>query len=483
VRLTAKILAFFLLATILLVAVDAYLTVRREVELFEKDTELDAVLLGHSLRDLVADVWQSSGQSRALELIEAANEDDRAVGLRWVWLDESAGDPYRPRAALEELAGAVGGRDVFLRVGDTSAGRFYAYIPVTTPGGRPGGLEISKRFADLRAYTRTTIIRVVLLAIAMVVASTAMASFLGVWLVGRPLRRLINRTRSMGEGDLSSRLELSQSDELGELASRMNWMCDQLTKAQERIRSEAGARIAAVEALRHEDRLRTVGRLASGVAHELGTPLNVISGRAGLIVKESTSPRAVVEHARIITAQTDRAAQIIRQLLDFGRRPQPKRTMVDLRQVAHQTLELVGPLARDRGVHVSVVGDDRAVEVKADAAQIQQVLANLVINATQATSDGDTVEVGIHDGSAVPEHGRVPGGRFACLTVSDRGVGMTREVMEQILEPFFTTKEVGAGTGLGLSIADSIVRDHGGWLDVESRPGEGSRFAVFLPRE
>src|SRR6202044_3094911 len=186
------------------------------------------------------------------------------------------------------------------------------------------------------------ILRFALLGALLIVLSAAAASLLGVWLVGRPLQLLTEKTRRAGAGDLSNPIHLVRRDELAELGLALNLMCNRLAAAPERLRGETEARIAALEQLRHADRLKTVGRLASGMAHELGTPMNVVLARAELIGLEAPS-ETVIASAKIIKAQIQLMAAMIRQLLDFGRRGRAHKEAVDLRQLAERTVQLLDP--------------------------------------------------------------------------------------------------------------------------------------------
>jgi two-component system NtrC family sensor kinase len=152
-------------------------------------------------------------------------------------------------------------------------------------------------------------------------------------------------------------------------------------------------------------------------------------------------------------------------------------------EMAKQSIDLVRPLARKKNVDLSVVSKDNDAVASTDAMQLQQALTNLLVNAIQASDDGHPVEVQI-----ARERARSPvelGGKeddYVCLCVKDEGPGIARENLEHVFEPFFTTKDVGEGTGLGLSVVYGIVRDHGGWIAVESEVGRGTRFSMYLPR-
>jgi signal transduction histidine kinase len=307
---------------------------------------------------------------------------------------------------------------------------------------------------------------------------------LGIRLIGRPLHRLVEKTRRVGKGDLTEPLHLQGHDEIAEVAAAFNVMCEQLAESQEQILAETTARIAALEQLRHADRLKTVGRLASGMAHELGTPLNVVSARGALIAEGTLSDAEIVESGNIIKAQSERITAIVRQLLDFARRSIPHREPADLRRVAEQAIRLLTTFAKKQNVTISLSCDVPDAMTEVDVGQIQQVLTNLIVNAVQAMPKGGTVEVSICREHVCPPEGQDGSeGEHVCLSVRDEGVGVSEENMPLLFEPFFTTKDTGKGTGLGLSIAYGIVSEHGGWIDVASEPEKGSCFSVYLPRE
>jgi signal transduction histidine kinase len=176
--------------------------------------------------------------------------------------------------------------------------------------------------------------------------------------------------------------------------------------------------------------------------------------------------------------------RIIRQLLDFARASAPRKAPLDLGQLVGQTVDLLRPLAERHGVRLDFTPDASPSIVQVDGAQMQQVLTNLMVNAIQAMPTGGSVELAVRRQHAASP--QLPdGGMQECCSIEirDHGVGIPPEHLPHIFEPFFTTKEVGEGTGLGLSIAYGIVQEHGGWIDVVSRPGEGSCFTIYLPME
>jgi two-component system, NtrC family, sensor kinase len=222
--------------------------------------------------------------------------------------------------------------------------------------------------------------------------------------------------------------------------------------------------------------------LASGIAHELGTPMNVVLARAELIGLEATSETSVAS-VKVIKAQIQRMASMIRQLLDFGRRGRARKQPLDLVQLGARTRQLLEPLAKRQNVTLELHGRDAPVFVEVDGAQIQQVLTNVIENALHAMPEGGTVTIGVEPGPFGLDVAKSGTGKpCARVAVEDQGIGIPPENLNHIFDPFFTTKEVGKGTGLGLSIAFGIVQDHGGWIEVSSSPGIGTRFTIYLPR-
>ncbi len=483
-KLAAKIILIVTAGVLILLAVDGYLTVQREISLFELDMEHDALLLGHAVRGMLSDVWVESGRKRVLQLVDDINKGERDLEVSWMDLDREPINGSALSAQPDSIRVFMNGREVTLAgVTEASERAFYTYVPVEVEDRVVGAIEISESRQGLRDYIRTTIIRRLILIVVMLFVSTAVIVILGIVFIGHPLRSLLEVTQRMGAGDFGASVRLHGHDELDKLADGLNLMGRQLKASREQLESETARRIAAIEQLRHEDRLRTVGQLASGIAHELGTPLNVIAGRAGLISSGDMSKSEIAESADVIRVQADRMTKIVRQVLDFARRPSSGKTRVDLKTCVVNVQKLLQPLAQKRGIDIAIGRSDTA-NVMADAAQIEQVLSNLTVNAIQVSPRGGRVE--IRTGSEIaqsPKGGSIQRGTYAFVMVQDQGEGVSEDDIPRLFEPFFTTKDVGEGTGLGLSIACSIVEDHGGWIDVKSSSGQGSRFTVYLPEE
>ncbi len=481
-RLTARITAVLLFGVLLLIAVDQYLILCHENDEMTRDMHGDASHLAAAITQIVDDVWQRGGPGEAMRTLDELNQLGGRANVRVVYFDVTQGHADAP--ATSDLEYGRLNQVVSQYYRDPNGREMlctYARLTVDT---RPAAIELSEPIEhEDRNTTYFVLHALALIGITALLGAVGAVVIGGNW-VGRPLHQLIAKTRRIGAGDLSQPLELNRSDEFGELAVALNSMCDQLRAAQSKIDREAQARMAALEQLRHADRLRTVGRLAAGIAHELGTPLNVISGRAALIVGQRLDEEAIRASATTIKSEADRIATIIRQLLDFARRNTPQRKCVDLPSLMRSTIQLLEPIAEKRGSQIQLQQCPPQLAVQVDAGQIQQVLTNLIVNGLESMPQGGQVEVSIEQASGTcpeqPAGPSVPGVR---IVIADHGEGIAAEIREQIFEPFFTTKDVGEGTGLGLSIAYGIVQEHGGWIEVTSEPGQGSEFCVFLPSE
>jgi signal transduction histidine kinase len=248
-----------------------------------------------------------------------------------------------------------------------------------------------------------------------------------------------------------------------------------LDALHQRVERERAQRRLAVEQLRHAERLNVIGTLAAGVAHEIGTPLNVISGAAEILAEDPITEVKASELSQLILNQTEKITAIIRHLLEFGRRGGTAITEVDVDRTIARTVELLAATARKRLVDLrfsGALGGEHPV--RGSARELEQVVSNLVLNGIQAMPRGGALRI------STRLEGR-DGRTFAAIVVEDEGSGIREKDLPFIFDPFFTTKGVGEGTGLGLSVSYGIVQDWGGSFEVSSTPGRGTTFVVRMP--
>ena len=237
--------------------------------------------------------------------------------------------------------------------------------------------------------------------------------------------------------------------------------------------------------LQQSRRMEAIGRLAGGIAHDFNNLLTIIKGYTELALKRPRiSPELQADVERIEDA-SERAGTLVRQLLAFSRRQVLQPKLVDLNSIVMGLDKLLRRLM-DEDIQMTTIPGKDIGTIKADPAQMEQVIMNLVVNARDAMSKGgrltvETANVDL-DAAYASDHATVKPGSYVMLAVSDTGTGMSPETVAHIFEPFYTTKESGRGTGLGLSTVYGIVKQSGGYIWVYSEPGRGSSFKVYLPR-
>lgn len=306
----------------------------------------------------------------------------------------------------------------------------------------------------------------------------------------KPVSKLIAGTRAISEMHLDQPITIDSSEELEQLARSFNVMRERLQKAMDEnadftqhLENKVEERTAQLKAAQHKliqtDRLASLGQLAASVAHEINNPVSGVLNLSMLmqrILKEDGIPPGRVEEFRRylgqVASETSRVGRIVSALLSFSRRSKPQRTDADINALIRATLPLVSHKLELANVTVGLELAEALPPARCDASQIQQVIMNLVLNASEAIKGTGKITI----------RTRPSGDRSSVvLEVSDTGAGIPPDVLEKIFDPFFTTKEKGQGVGLGLAVVYGIIEAHGGEIEVDSRVREGSTFRVTLP--
>jgi two-component system, NtrC family, sensor kinase len=283
-------------------------------------------------------------------------------------------------------------------------------------------------------------------------------------LIQRPLAELEQKIRRLRAGDLDVSVSFAKRrDEIGHLGKDFNEMVRQLRESRREIERLHRTQMSRAE------HLATLGELAAGLAHEIRNPLAGIAGVIEIVGRELPAASPSREILGEVQREVRHIQRILSDLLDYSRPRPPDIRPADLNETVRHAVGLARQQVGSRPIQIELAARPELVCVEHDAAGIQQVLLNLLLNALQAI-DGEGVvriEMAADDG-------------FAVLAISDNGRGIAPEHLGNIFRPFFTTKGQ-QGTGLGLSLARRTVEAHGGRIEVTSRPGEGSRFTVWLP--
>ena len=369
----------------------------------------------------------------------------------------------------------------------TERDTYYYAIALRVRSGEPekitttGMLELSK---STDVLTGGDIGRAITLIVLIVAVTTLMVGALASRFVSRPITKLLRGIDDVAKGDLSHVILAERDDEIGQIATRFNEMTFSLRESRSETVRQNEAKLALEQRLGQTEKLATIGQLAAEIAHEVGTPLNVIAGRARSIQRKSKDPEAVEKNASIVAEQTARITRIIQRLLDFTRRKvgATGKAEINLNELSLTTMELLSGQFSAAKVRTRLERAEGLPRVAGDADRLQQVMINLMLNAAQAMPEGGQLVVETKtvkrtrpglEGSAEQ--------KFVTFSVRDTGVGVPEEIREKIFDPFYTTKDGQGGTGLGLAVCSGIVKEHDGWIDVETNDGGGTIFRVYLP--
>jgi len=234
--------------------------------------------------------------------------------------------------------------------------------------------------------------------------------------------------------------------------------------------------------LRQAQKMEAVGRLATGIAHDFNNVITVLLGYSDELLEHIPETSEARHPAEAVRRATERASALTQQLLAFSRRQAIVSNSIDLNRIITHMDDM---LRRLLGPHIKIELSlqPNLAAITGDESQISQVIMNLAVNARDAMPTGGTLTIATENVELGEEHLDVIPGPHVMLVVGDTGQGMTSEVRDRLFEPFFTTKESGRGTGLGLSMVQSIVRESGGHVQVDSMPGDGTRFHVYFPRQ
>jgi two-component system, NtrC family, sensor kinase len=447
---------------------------------------------GRALARTVQIAMEDALRDRQIEdvrtLVDKVTGYERVLGLR---IFDSRGtiiyeppdlasSPFAASAALKSVLESGNASETHGRLGDQLTLTFI--MPLHDKSGQIlGALQLLQLESYIEDDARAARNSIATLTALMILVTTGIVFLVTRVSVARPVADLARSFREVGSGDLRARVPVRRADEFGRLAQEFNRMCERLQESQRSLLDSQEERRRMEERLRHAERLAAIGRLAAGLAHEIGTPLNVIGGRAERLLRTLQNDEPAARSLRIICAQMERIARIVHGMLDFARMREPRLARTEVAPILGKVLELLAQKCEEARVRVVTTYQGPAGTVMADADQIQQVVLNLCTNALDAMPRGGTLRVSATrvqrnhpegDGRVLP---------YVSIRIEDDGAGIAPENLDRVFDPFFTTKDVGRGTGLGLSVSYGIVREHGGFFDIESALGHGTRLTVYLP--
>jgi len=474
--LRAALVGTTIIPLLLTMAVFTYLGLKALNSTVEKRMQEQVELVARAVREPISYSLEKGRVGSLGQALESVFRIGRVYGAS-VYNED--GERIASVGALGPSSRSTDARDIILgreRPGqyESIGGReVYSYfVPLfDSVGNSIGLLQVSRKKSDIKSNVQ----RVRMQAIGfLALAGTIMAGLVlfgfqravGGYLSG--ISQTMSRVRA---GDRSHRASTRGPKEIASLSRSLNAMLDSISQAEQEIAQRKDAQQDLEQKLRQSEKMAAIGQLASGVAHELGTPLSVIDGKAQRCLRDLSLGEAQQEGLRDIRSEVQRMERIVRQLLDFGRTSRQHRRWVHTAHVARSAYSLMQQELHPE-VRVELDGPDPGPSMHVDPMRVEQVLTNLLRNALQA----EGVSRVVLSWSLLDED------RVA-LSVEDDGSGIPQDIRTKLFEPFFTTKRTGQGTGLGLSVVHGIVRDHGGQVHVSDSRLGGARFTVELPRE
>jgi len=344
-----------------------------------------------------------------------------------------------------------------------------------------GNLAVVRSLQSMNEELSKTRTFILVSFISFILFSSLLCFFLGQIYITRPLLKLRQAMRAFKNStEPPKSLPVEGSDEISSVTQEFNRMTVELFSAYRRLEDETQQRRQLQRALQEADKLITIGQLSAGLAHEIGSPLQIVNGRARALASCAEHPDDVRRLADILVVQTDRITRIVQRLLEFARRRPPERVHCDIAVAIAEVLDMLRYEVRRHNIELRFTCPEKLPLMLTNRDGVQQIVLNLVSNALASIADGGTITVDLHEATLTRFTEIIPALR---LSITDTGKGIAPEHVSQLFEPFFTTRGDQGGTGLGLAVVKAIITELRGTIVAESEPGKGSCFIVHLPLE
>ncbi|OGP91756.1 MAG: hypothetical protein A2156_00380 [Deltaproteobacteria bacterium RBG_16_48_10] len=374
-----------------------------------------------------------------------------------------------------------------------------------------GGVRVVSSLDEAQSYLSKKRDRAFILTISSILVILITLTLLFGKFVGNPIQKLVEAMSRAEKGDLEAEVPIESRDELGELGrhfnrmlktiretheqnvqllSQVNQFNEELTRKIEAATSELArnyeelkrlneALFESQRQLSQSEKLAALGQVSATLAHQIGTPLNSISGYIQLMLQEGNLQTEDRNRLKIIESQLDRLADSVKNLLIFTRQPNPLLKPLNVNEVLEELIRLSLPWLHARNVTLLSSLSSEVPSILGDPTHLQTLFLNLITNALDAMPQGGHLRISTQLQSTPAISGG--NGRWVEISIADTGIGITEESKKRIFDPFFTTKKIGEGTGLGLAICEKIIKEHAGRLEVESEVGKGSTFSILIP--
>lgn len=351
------------------------------------------------------------------------------------------------------------------------------FIEKTTP--LRGNLAVVRSLQAMNEELNKTKIYIVLSFLSLILVTALLCFSLGHLYISRPLQKLRQAMRTFKNSkEMPPPLPVVGKDELASVTQEFNRMTAELFSAHRQLDDETQQRRQLERALQNADKMITIGQLSAGLAHEIGSPLQIINGRARALADGNDDLQEIRRIANILVDQTDRITRIVQRLLEFSPRRSSESMRCDVIQAISEVIDMLSFEARRQEVSVRFSHPEALPLLWVNKDAIQQIILNLLSNALAAIVDTGYIDIELAQGSIVYADNPITALQ---LTVHDTGTGIAPEHLPHLFEPYFTTRGKQGGTGLGLAVVKSLVTDMGGTVAAETEVGKGSQFIVYLP--
>jgi two-component system NtrC family sensor kinase len=388
--------------------------------------------------------------------------------------------------------------------------RLEVVVPLHAGARVVGGVRVISNLNEVQSYLNQRVRWTLILTLSSIFLIWMMLLLLFKGMVGNPIKRLVEAMSKAEKGNLEAEASIQSHDELGELGrhfdemiktirethdqniqllSQVNRFNEELTGKIQEATSELARRNEELKLLNEalfesqrqlgqSEKLAALGQVTAMMAHQIGTPLNSISGYIQLLLQDGALQSPDRDRLKIIESQLDRLADSVRNLLSSTSQPKRRLKLLNVAELLEELFRLSEPWFRARNVKLFSSFSPKLPSVLGDSVTLQTLFLNLMTNALDAMPHGGSLTV---KAQQIPSLTTSENGKWLEISITDTGIGIPEESKKKIFDPFFTTKRMGDGTGLGLSICEKIVRDHSGRLEVKSEVGKGSTFLVLLP--
>ena len=473
-NLRMALLAYVLIPVIIAVSAAASWSLRILENQVDARMQEDIELIARAIRLPLSHALERDRRGSIQQALDSAFNIDVVYGA-YVYDEDgqeiARSGQRRDTVQTSEAAALAAAGDPLGEFSETGEEMIFSYfVPLTDTGGRINGLlQVTRRgsdFSDYIAMVRQGAM-MALLATCLLLAALVLFGHYGA--VGRHLRRISDGMTQVKGGKTDRRLAEEGPAEIQVLSGDINDMLDRIRNSQEEIAQRQAQETELRLRLQESEKLAAIGQLASGIAHELGTPLSTVDGKAQQVLRRDDLDEGLRQSIGKMRTEAARMEKIIQQLLDFGRRNPLQRVSMDIGALVRAALEKMEQDIQQRNIRVELPESDPGISLDVDPIRFEQALGNLLANATQACRE------------KVRASWRATDERQIEISVEDDGPGVDESNLSQLFDPFFTTKSVGQGTGLGLSVAHAAITDHDGHIEVDrSTDLGGARFRIIL---